>query len=150
MGSLIQAFALTISGILLLWFGYTLFFGSFHANVLRNRQKKPRAPGEGIPGMPRTCPVCSAKLRKGEHVKSTAFPSLGGYDRLMYISGCVYCLEGDRPRSCPVCKTMLFDNEVLVARLFDKPRRSHVHVTGCSHCRGPRSRQPSPVLSSKI
>jgi hypothetical protein len=31
----------------------------------------------------------------------------------------------------------LQDDEILVARLFDKPGRSHVHVLGCSQCRGP-------------
>jgi hypothetical protein len=28
-------------------------------------------------------------------------------------------------------------DENLIARLFDKPGRSHVHVLGCSRCRGP-------------
>jgi hypothetical protein len=29
-------------------------------------------------------------------------------------------------------------DENLIARFFDKPGRSHVHVLGCSRCRGPR------------
>jgi hypothetical protein len=37
-----------------------------------------------------------------------------------------------------VCGAVLEDGEVLIARLFDKPGRSHVHVLGCSQCRGPR------------
>jgi hypothetical protein len=30
-----------------------------------------------------------------------------------------------------------------VARIFERPRRSHVHVLGCSRCRGPKSGRPS-------
>ena len=145
MGSFIQALALTMAGIFLLWFGYTLFFGSFSYKITGKKRKKRRPAGEGVPGAPRTCPVCSAKLEVGEMVKSVAFPSLGGYDRLMYISGCVYCLEGDRTRSCPVCNTILLEDEFLVARLFDKPYRSHVHVIGCSHCKKVKSKQPLQV-----
>jgi hypothetical protein len=81
-------------------------------------------------------------LERGERVKSSAFPSMGGADRLMHISGCPYCLSGDRTRSCPVCSTALYSEDVLIARMFEKPGRSHVHVLGCTRCRGPRSRRP--------
>jgi hypothetical protein len=31
--------------------------------------------------------------------------------------------------------------EILISRLFERPgRRSHVHVLGCTKCRGPRGR----------
>ncbi|GHV77903.1 hypothetical protein AGMMS49942_27240 [Spirochaetia bacterium] len=83
----------------------------------------------------RTCPVCSIRLLPGERVKSWAFPPGKTADRLMNIAGCPYCLRGDRPRLCPVCGAVLGDGENLIARLFDKPGRSHVHVLGCSHCR---------------
>jgi hypothetical protein len=59
----------------------------------------------------------------------------------MHISGCVYCLEGDRRRVCPVCGAVLQDGEYLIARLYDKPVRSHVHVQGCTRCRGPGLRR---------
>jgi hypothetical protein len=76
-------------------------------------------------------------------VSSSAFPSLnGGRDRFMHIRGCVYCLRGDRQRVCPVCGLVLHDEEILISRLFERPgRRSHVHVLGCSKCRGPRGRR---------
>jgi hypothetical protein len=142
MGQFIQVFLFVIAGIFLLWFGYTLFFGSGSKTLAWNRspgisrrRKKPR--GTGYPGAPRTCPVCSAKLEEGELVKSAAFPSFNGKDRLMHIRGCVYCLTGERARVCPVCKTQLKPEEVLIARMFERPRRSHVHVLGCSRCRGP-------------
>jgi hypothetical protein len=42
---------------------------------------------------------------------------------------------------CPVCGNHLTNDEMLIARLFDKPGRSHVHVLGCSKCR-PHSPRP--------
>jgi hypothetical protein len=134
---LIQIFVFILIGLVLLWFGYTLYFSPqgifFGFEKKKKRRRRPR--GEGRPGAPQTCPVCSALLSPGELVKSVAFPSFTGKDRLMYISGCTYCLNGERLRSCPVCGRQLRDDEILVARMFDRPRRSHVHVIGCSHCR---------------
>ncbi len=139
MGSYIQSLILVIIGMLLLWFGYSLFSHLARQSSLSGQRKKKKTAEESFPGAPRTCPVCSARLERGERVKSSAFPSMGGADRLMHISGCPYCLEGSRVRSCPVCGDLLKSEEVLIARMFEKPGRSHVHVLGCSKCRGPRS-----------
>jgi len=142
MGIVFQVVLFVLTGTLLLWFGYTLFFDlgtPGRAGPTRTRRKAVLP--EGIPGAPRVCPVCSAKLASGERVKSSAFPSMGGTDRLMHISGCVYCLSGERRRTCPVCGKNLAPDEYLIARLFDKPGRSHVHVLGCTRCRGPRSQR---------
>jgi predicted nucleic acid-binding Zn ribbon protein len=143
MGQFIQTFLFVIIGIFLLWFGYTLFFGHGSTTLAwgrgygraRRGRRKPRE--IGYPGAPRTCPVCSTKLDEGELVKSAAFPSFNGKERLMHIRGCVYCLNGERDRVCPVCGAHLKPGEVLIARMFERPRRSHVHVLGCSRCRGP-------------
>ena len=138
METLLHALILTLIGVLLLYFGFTLFFavpGGFSMPVFKRKHRGLKPKGESFPGAPRTCPVCCARLEKGERVKSAAFPSLGGYDRLMHISGCFYCLEGDRRRVCPVCGAVLREEEYLVARLFEKPVRSHVHVLGCSRCK---------------
>ncbi|MDR1429112.1 MAG: hypothetical protein LBI85_02385 [Spirochaetaceae bacterium] len=135
MGSYIQALALSIIGVFLLWFGYTLFFRNIVPGPGVRRRRRSGKVSSGVPGAPRTCPVCSALLAKGERVKSTAYPSMGGKDRLMYISGCTYCLEGDRVRSCPVCGAILKAGDILVAHMYDKPGRSHVHVIGCSQCK---------------
>ncbi|MDR2079594.1 MAG: hypothetical protein LBP74_07735 [Treponema sp.] len=142
MGSFLQVLVFVLIGVFLLWFGYSLFFGvrAPPGSALSRSRRPKRSHGEGFPGAPRTCPVCSARLDPGERVKSAAFPSLGGYDRLMHISGCPYCLEGDRPRSCPVCGASLGLDEILIARMFDRPGRSHVHVLGCNRCRGPGRR----------
>jgi predicted nucleic acid-binding Zn ribbon protein len=138
MGAVLQALIFTLIGILLLWFGFTLFFatpGGLSIPVFKKRGRGLRPKNVGVPGMPRTCPVCSAKLENGERVKSAAFPSMGGADRFMHISGCLYCLEGGRSRVCPVCGIALREDEFLIARLFEKPGRSHVHVLGCTRCK---------------
>jgi hypothetical protein len=132
-------------GIVLLWFGCTLFFVfgvPAWGGIDRPRKRHSRKPpAESMPGDPQTCPVCSAKLEDGEMVKSSAFPSMnGGKDRFMHIRGCVYCLHGDRDRICPVCGLILKTNEILISRLFSRPgSRSHVHVLGCTRCKGPHS-----------
>ena len=141
MKDILEVFIFVVIGIFLLWFGYTLFFamGPGGGKRLRRRNIKPR--GEGVPGDPQTCPVCSGKLQGGELVSSLAFPSLnGGKDRFMHIRGCIFCLRGDRERLCPVCGAILEGDEILICRLFDRGlRRSHVHVLGCSQCKSLKS-----------
>lgn len=142
MEQIFEVLGFVIIGVILLWFGYTLFFGVSIPAWGQSRRRRSRRPrGESFPGEPQTCPVCSAKLNPGELVSSLAFPSLnGGKDRFMHIRGCVYCLHGDRDRVCPVCGIILKENEILIARLFERPgRRAHVHVLGCSRCKSPHS-----------
>jgi hypothetical protein len=153
MDTYIQILVCVILGILLLWFGYSLFIGQL-AGFRRGRQDRSRhelpsgepnaepADSAGADGSdhgdPQACPVCSAQLNKGELVKSRAFPSLsGGKDRLMHIRGCAYCLGDDgRDRRCPVCGDSLTEDDYLIARMFERAnRRKHVHVQGCSRCK---------------
>jgi hypothetical protein len=147
MGSLIQLFAFIIIGLFLLWFGYTLFFrlGKNRKIGMAKKDLPTLADVEnGVPGAPRTCPVCSALFKYGERVHSSVFPAIPGQPRIMHISGCIYCLDGERPRRCPVCGAVLEGGEYLIARMFERPGRSHVHVLGCSRCKGPPSgRNPS-------
>ena len=144
MRQFLEVFIFSILGVFLLWFGYTLFFSvgvpAWGGFPRRRKIIKPKA--EGTPGDPQICPVCSAKLNGGQLVSSVAFPSLtGGKDRFMHIHGCYYCLSGDRDRICPVCGAILRGEEILISRLFERPgRRSHVHVIGCTRCKGVRSR----------
>jgi hypothetical protein len=136
MESLLQYLLPVMAGVILLWFGYTLFFGSFGPfRSLGKKGKKPRRSGK--PGDSHVCPVCSTVLSSGQLVSSHAFPSLnGGKDRIMHIRGCYYCLEENVPRYCPVCGRSLQTNEFLVARMFKRTFfRHHVHVLGCSRCR---------------
>jgi hypothetical protein len=136
MVSYLQVLTFVIIGAVLLYFGYSFVFGSgVRAHAFRRGKKGLNEDLEGEAGMPRTCPVCSIRLVHGERVKSSAFPAMGKADRLMHINGCPHCLNGERPRVCPVCGNHLNADETLIARLFDKPGRSHVHVLGCSQCR---------------
>ena len=67
---------------------------------------------------------------------TSAYPSITGADRRMHIKGCVYCVDGERERVCPVCGASLFDDEILIARMFERrDRRPHVHIQGCSRCK---------------
>jgi hypothetical protein len=140
MGSYIQVLVFVIIGVALLWFGYSILIGQFagiRLGLQHRPKRKPPRKGSGLPGEPQVCPVCSARLDKGQLVKSQAFPSLtGGKDRLMHIRGCAFCLGGSRARVCPVCGALLTDNDILIARMFERPhRRSHVDVLGCSRCK---------------
>jgi len=139
MGSYLQILAFVIAGVILLWFGYSLYFGQWgpFGSIRFRKFKEKRRRKSGKPGDPQVCPVCSAVLRKGELVSSHAFPSIsGGRDRLMHIQGCYFCLIKDRPRRCPVCEKNLNNKDYLISRMFERPRqRNHVHVIGCSICK---------------
>jgi len=138
-GTFVQTLGLVVAGIVLIWFGYTIFFSPlspFYPGGFpwRNRKKKNE---KGAPGDPQICPICSYRLDRGDLVKSLAFPSMsGGRDRLMYIRGCFTCLEKDVPRRCPICGANLELSDYLISRMFERPNRhNHVHVLGCNHCR---------------
>lgn len=142
---------LIAAGLILLWFGYSLFFRTGQREGGGERfgghsQKTASIPSgsdggdAGTAGNPRTCPLCSSPLEYGEKVKSAAFPGIPNQGRTMHISGCVYCMDGSRQRTCPVCGAVLRVDEYLIARMFDHPGRSHVHVLGCTQCRGLRGR----------
>jgi len=143
MRGIIQLLTLITIGVSLFWFGYSLFAGQWTVircqlkdrSLLKNRLKQRAA--SSSPGDPQVCPVCSSPLEKGDLIKTLAFPSIsGGQERLMHIRGCINCLEGHFQRSCPVCGNSLNDEGILVARMFERPRRHpHVHVLGCSRCR---------------
>ena len=140
MGSYLQVLALVVFGIILLWFGYSLFFGRLSFIFSKKSSSKKRGKKDdykGNPGDPQVCPVCSIKLERGDQVKTIAFPSLSGsIDRMMYIRGCISCLENNVPRRCPICRIDLSLSDYLIARMFERPNnRSHVHVLGCNHCK---------------
>jgi len=156
----LQTLLAVILGIALLWFGYRLLNGQYR-KARRAMGAKPR--GAGKAGDPKVCLVCRARLANGELIQTQAFPSLtGGKDKLMHIQGCVFCLEGGRGRSCPVCSAKLRKEDKLIARMFDRSRnRHHVHVLGCVLCRSqkrrpaataerfPKSYQLSPSAGSR-
>ena len=158
MKQFLEILVFVIIGAALLWLVFSLFvrFGIISRekgskdNQGKNDDKqdgkkddrKPKVRGSAGDGdSTKTCPVCSGQLSKGELVNSAAFPSTdGSKERLMHIRGCVHCLNGERDRVCPVCGAVLEKNEILIARLYERTgRRSHIHVIGCTRCKGPRS-----------
>ncbi len=138
----IQTVVLFIVGSLLLYFGYSLFF-PYKKRTKHFSAESPvkktsfRDVKDGIPGMAKVCPLCSAELVEGERVKSAVFPALEDETKRMFIYGCPFCLEGAklRERHCPVCGQTLAREDYLIAKLFPKIGRPHVHVQGCTLCR---------------
>lgn len=68
-------------------------------------------------------------------------------DLLMNIYGCPYCYPehpkykgGPKPynKFCPRCKRDVQPSDILIARVFEKPDKTHVHVLGCHQCRKER------------
>lgn len=109
------------------------------------------------------CPLCSTMLRRGETVHSVVFsgpahegsvrrgtataPSARGSQRtpeesMAHLFGCPYCYppNADHPRVCPVCNQVVPADGYVIARMFEKPGRKHVHVLGCTLCRTPSGR----------
>ena len=156
-----EIIVIIIVGFILVFLFYFLVYSIRLPSFGKRAKKQKSGPEEGRAGDPQTCPVCSAKLNEGQLVSSAAFPAAkGSNDRLMHIRGCTYCLLGDRERTCPVCLISITTEEHLVSRLFDRSpelsmgrftkhynerstQRSHVHIVGCSKCKGPRSGRPS-------
>ena len=138
MGMYLQILAFVILGIFFLWLGYSLFFGRFSPMPFGFlKYKEPEYDKEkGKPGEPQVCLVCSRKLSKGEHVKTIAYPSgASKISRLIYVNGCTNCLNNDFIRQCPICGIDMSLTDYLVARMFERRSKNHVHVLGCNHCK---------------
>ena len=125
-----------IVGVALLSFGFTLFIGQW-AKMHAGRDDPLKGLNKDTSSEFQACPICSSKLKKGDLVKTLAFPSItGGKDRLMHVRGCAHCINGGLERHCPVCGASLGLDDILVARIFERPnRRAHVHITGCNKCK---------------
>jgi len=140
------------AGLILFWFGHSLFYGklppffprifSFKEWKRINKKIKENEENEnkidkGEIGDSRTCPVCSSRLVKNEQVKSVAFPSVaGGKYRMMHIRGCPICLNNNATRKCPICEINLNLDDFLICRMFERSiSKNHIHVLGCNHCK---------------
>ncbi|GAB4370859.1 MAG: hypothetical protein Kow009_07260 [Spirochaetales bacterium] len=94
----------------------------------------------------RTCPLCGHVLVKGQRVRSIVFQGgteAGGVkEQVSHLLGCHYCYpaNGENPRRCPVCHSILPADGYLIARYFTRKgkQRRHVHVLGCTECRNRR------------
>jgi len=136
MQDILFLFIIVVAGVALLWFGFTFFLGQW-AKMRRRQISEIKPQKKAAPGDPQVCPICSSKLKKGDLVKTLAFPSItGGKDRMMHIKGCAFCINGRLERTCPICGATLGLEDILVARIFERPhRRAHVHISGCNKCR---------------
>jgi predicted amidophosphoribosyltransferase len=85
-------------------------------------------------GRIRKCPLCGSSLINNKRVNSVLFP--GKPDSLMEINGCPYCYPANLEitRICPVCKKEVPKDGHVIARVFIKPNKKHVHVLGCTAC----------------
>ena len=136
MGDIFQILIFIIIGLVLLWFGYNLFFGHlspFYPYLPWNKKRIIK----GKPGDPAICPVCSMKMLRGELVKTFAYAARPqSKDRIMNIKGCRSCLEKDLPRRCPICRAKLSIDDYLISRMFErKYQKNHIHILGCNKCR---------------
>lgn len=143
---------------------YTLVrLGKGDYNLLADRMaKKSRSSLEVL----KPCPLCGTMLRRGETVHSVVFSgpakatsidpatahpasrprSSRPEDYLAHLFGCPYCYpaNSEHRRTCPVCSRRLPDDGYVIARMFEKPGRKHVHVLGCTGCRTPSDRRNRP------
>jgi hypothetical protein len=110
------------------------------------------------------CPLCGTMLHKGETVHSVVYSGGGPRtedadaeksenspnahkenkpaDSLVHMYGCRYCYPANSStvRTCPVCAQELEPDGYVVARMFQRHGRKHVHVIGCTSCRRVRSK----------
>lgn len=84
----------------------------------------------------RPCPICHTMLKRGETVHSIVFGKKNE-DTIAHLFGCPYCYPNNNKhvRVCPVCRSDLPAEGYLVARMFERKGKRHVHVLGCTECR---------------
>jgi hypothetical protein len=113
-----------------------LYFSFFSrgGSVIENAPRTTKAIPEGKRGDAQTCPLCAALLASGETVTSKIFPPSGRADRLLHVSGCKHCLDGERERFCPVCGRPVPAADYLVARIWQYQGKTQVQVRGCVNC----------------
>jgi hypothetical protein len=118
---------------------YTLVrLGKSDYNLLADRMaSKSRGNFEVL----KPCPLCHTMLRRGERVHSVVFSGprsdRGPAESMAHLFGCPYChpANDDHPRICPVCSKVVPADGYVIARMFEKPGRKHIHVLGCTRCR---------------
>jgi len=122
---------LIVSGLIILLILYYLLRSKpEHAGSSKRRKSGKNEPEEST----KPCPLCGEPLKRGQTVHSVLYP--GKPDSLMEIYGCPFCEKpgSKNKRTCPVCKKEMADDSILIARVFEKPGKKHVHVLGCSGC----------------
>ncbi len=102
------------------------------------------------------CPLCNTMLHRGERIRTVMFSGDGrtkreeelrpgqrasrtGHveDAITHMYGCPHCHgpNAHARRRCPVCQEVLENDDYVLARLFVRQGRKHLHVLGCTRCR---------------
>ncbi|MFO8041843.1 MAG: hypothetical protein R6U25_01465 [Alkalispirochaeta sp.] len=85
------------------------------------------------------CPLCHTLLEPGETVHTVVYSGedKSAQDSVVHMFGCPYCYPANAryQRVCPVCRHEIPEDGFVVARMFTKGTRKHVHVLGCTSCR---------------
>jgi hypothetical protein len=125
----------------------SIVLGVLLSFLLKNKGGKIKhtQPEQAARGRP--CPLCGSLLQKGQRVHTVVYSSSpSAPDKLVHMFGCPYCFprkeedlllprDGEIPRFCPACKKEIAREGYVVARMFDKKPKPHVHVLGCTGCR---------------
>ena len=125
----------------------SIVLGILLSFLLKNKGKKIGSLQEKETPRGRPCPLCGSLLQKGQRVHTVVYSAgKSAPDKLVHMFGCPYCFprkeevlllkkNGDIPRFCPACKKEIAREGYVVARMFDKKPKPHVHVLGCTGCR---------------
>jgi hypothetical protein len=111
-----------------------LYISFFRRAPASSVQPAAAAIPEGKQGEAQICPICAARIDRGDAVKSKVFPPSGRSGRLLHILGCKYCRKGERRRSCPICGAELSPDDYLVGRIWRLPGKPQVQIQGCVKC----------------
>ena len=129
---LIDTFVLVLSGVIIAVLLLVLFRFRRDAGDPGSSRRRTE-PGTSHESRTKPCPLCSTMLKPAWRVHSVVYP--GKPDKLMHIFGCPVCRNGEKKRMCPVCGQEVPKDGYVIARVFEKPGRTHVHVLGCTRCR---------------
>ena len=81
------------------------------------------------------CPLCKQTLYAGERIRSDQLEN-GDVEVQTRIKGCPYCMGPTqrRARNCPVCKTKVEKDEVILAISDPRVDRLKLSIKGCKAC----------------
>lgn len=144
---------------------YSLLRFGKGGGVVRGKTHASGAAVSGNKGLEvlRPCPLCRTMLRRGERVHTVVYsgpPAPQGVarrgevrDAITHMFGCPYCKPGSssaaNARTCPVCRATLPKDAYVVARMFEREGRKHIHVLGCTECRS-GARRTTPKGSTEV
>jgi hypothetical protein len=81
----------------------------------------------------KTCLLCGHVLVRGEKMKSEEYKAED--HSIIHMRGCPHCVNGQRERTCPVCKKVMPQSAYLVGRMWKTKRGTmHLRIKGCTGC----------------